>query len=256
MNRTSSSIITSLLIISTGATLSACGSAGSPRPSGDAPVVATAPALQPSGSTRTINVRGIGTASETPDKATITIGVETNSTDAQSALRDNNAKAAELLKLLKVTGIEDKDLQTSQLSIYPQYDVQNTKIVGYQVSNLVTATVNDISKVGAAIDAAAGIAGNAIRIQNLSFGLSDDAEALKKARTLAVENATLQAEQLAAAAGVKVGALRIIGSTSVVNAPMLYQLDRGKVSGDAGVPIAPGSADVTAEVDLVFDLVA
>ncbi len=206
---------------------------------------------------RTINVHGVGRASETPDQATVTMGVETNAATAQLALRENNTKAAELIALLKSSGVEDRFIQTSQLSVYPQFDNQGRKIVGYQVSNIVTATVKDVKKAGAVIDAAAGVAGDAIRIQSLGFGLSDSSEPVKRARTRAVEDARTQAEQLATAAGVKVGALRTISSSSVSAPPILYQQNvSAKVaSADSSVPLEAGSAEVTAEVDLVFDLV-
>ncbi len=211
-----------------------------------------------SGANRSINVHGIGRASETPDQATVTMGVETTGATAQLALRENNAKATELIALLKSNGVEDRYIQTSQLSVYPQFDNQGRKIVGYQVSNIVTATVKDVKKAGAVIDAAAGVAGDAIRIQGLSFGLSDSSEPLKRARTRAVEDARAQAEQFAAAAGVKVGALRTISSTSVTTAPVLYQQNvSAKVaSADSSIPLEAGSAEVTAEVDLVFDLLS
>ncbi len=206
---------------------------------------------------RTINVHGVGRASETPDQATVTMGVETNAATAQLALRENNAKATELIALLKSNGVEDRYIQTSQLSVYPQFDNQGRKIVGYQVSNIVTATVTDVKKAGAVIDAAAGVAGDSIRIQSLSFGLSDSSEPLKRARTRAVEDARTQAEQLAAAAGVKVGALRTISSSSVSSPPILYQQNvSAKIAAsDSSVPLEAGSAEVTAEVNLVFDLV-
>ncbi len=255
MNRISSTVLTALLIVPVGLALTGCGPGNTPAATGAVGSVTAVGSITAPASTKSINVHGVGTASETPDKATLTIGIETDAPTAQVAMRDNNTKATELIKLLKVNGVADKNVQTSQLSVNPRYDEKGTKIVGYQVSNLVTVTVTELAKVGPVIDAAAGAAGDSLRLQNLSFGLSDDSAAMKAARIKAVENAKAQAEQLATAAGVKVGALRIINSSSIVNAPVLYQFERGKVA-DAGVPIAPGSADVTAEVDLVFELVA
>jgi uncharacterized protein len=261
MNRISSSIIAVLIFIPVGSVLAGCSSA-SPNADGTEIVVAAAPtpsSPSPGAAVATpgksISVRGVGTASATPNQATLTIGVETVSTTAQAALRDNSSKAAELIKVLKASGVEDKNMQTSQLSIFPRFDEKGTKVVGYQVSNTVTATVKDIAKVGPVIDAASVVAGDAIRMQNLSFGLSDDAAAMKVARTKAVENAKVEAEQLAAAAGVKLGALRVINSSSRVDAQVLNQFGR-ETAADSGSAIQPGSADVTAEVDLIFELIA
>jgi uncharacterized protein len=157
--------------------------------------------------------------------------------------------------MLKDSGIEDKCIQTSQLSVYPQFDNQGCKVVGYQVSNIVTVTIKDVKKAGPVIDAAAGVAGDAIRIQSLGFGLSDSCEPLKRARIRAVEDARAQAEQYAAAAGVKVGPLRTITSTSSFNTPIIYQNVARVASADSGVPLEAGSAQVIAEVDLIFDLI-
>ncbi len=209
---------------------------------------------------RTIVVHGVGFASGTPDQASITLGVETVGATAQSALRDNTAKASELIKLLKAAGVEDKFIQTSQLSIYPRYDNEGKKINGYQVSNIVTATLKDMKKAGEVIDQAAGIAGDAIRIQGVSFSLSQDSPLIatmqKNARTRAVADAKLQAEQLAEVAGVKLGQLRTISTSSNMSAPVLYQQNFAKTSADASgtVPLEGGSQQITAEVDLVFDI--
>jgi uncharacterized protein len=202
---------------------------------------------------RTINVHGLGQASEVPDQATVLLGVETSAATAQQALRDNNAKASELIAVLKDNEIQDRAIQTSQLSVYPQYDTEGRTVIGYQVTNMVTVTINEVAKVGPVIDAAAGVAGDSIRIHNLSFGLSNPSEPLKRARVRAVEDATSQAHQFAAAAGVKVGMLRTISSTSSFNQPVFHQA-MARFSDGPGVPVEAGSAVVTAVVDLVFAL--
>jgi uncharacterized protein len=205
---------------------------------------------------RTVNVHGLGKKSQAPDQVTVTMGVETRGATAADALKANNVKAAELIKVLKDRGVEDKHLQTSQLSIYPQYDNEGRKITGYNVSNIVTATLTDIKGAGGLIDAAAGVAGDAIRVQGLSFSLSDSAEALKVARERAVADGRTQAEQFAAAAGVKLGALLTI-STSSVNLPSpVFRQNTvfAKTADDGSVPIEAGAQEVSAEVDLVYEI--
>ncbi len=207
---------------------------------------------------RTIVVHGTGRASATPDQATISLGVETNGATAQAALRDNSTKAAELIKLMKSAGVDDKSIQTSQLSIYPRYDDKGQKITGYQVSNMVTVTVKDIKKAGEMLDQAAGLSGDAIRIQGVSFSLSDGSPVMaatqKEARTQAVKDARLQAEQLAEAAGVKIGALRSISNSSYSAPPVMLEQSRAKLAADSSVPLEAGAQQVIAEVDLVFDM--
>ena len=120
-----------------------------------------------------ITAQGIGKVSGTPDVVTIGLGVQTTSTSAQSALDENNKLATDAIAVLKDNGVAPEDLQTSQLSVYPTYGDQG-QITGYQVSNMVTAKLRDISKSGAVIDAVGKSAGNAIRVQQLSFAIDDD----------------------------------------------------------------------------------
>ena len=204
---------------------------------------------------RTVNVHGVGKTSQAPDQVTVTMGVETLGATAAEALKANNEKATELIKVLKDRGVEDKHLQTSSLSIYPQYDTTGRRITGYTVSNTVTATMTDIKGAGALIDAAAGVAGDAIRVQGLSFSLSDSADALKIARERAVADGRTQAEQFATAAGVKLGILRTISTVSVnVPVPVFRQAKLASAADASSVPIEAGSQEVSADVDLVYEI--
>src|SRR2546429_9153820 len=86
-----------------------------------------------------ITVHGVGRVSGTPDLLTVVLGVETRAPKATDALPDNSRRANALVDLLKQRGVDKRDLQTSQLSINPQYDEKGRVITGYDVSNLVTA---------------------------------------------------------------------------------------------------------------------
>lgn len=205
---------------------------------------------------RSVRVQGIGLVTQVPDQVTISLGVETKAATAAAALRDNNAKSNELIKVLKARGVADKDLQTSQLSIYPQFDNRGVRITSYQVNNSVTATLKDLANAGALVDAAAAVAGDAIRVNSLSFSIADTSAVLAKARLAAVKDARAQAEQYAAAAGVKLGALRTItGGSASVPPPVFAEAKTAAASVDAApAPILPGNQEVTANVELVFDL--
>jgi uncharacterized protein len=223
------------------------------------PAVSTQAITQavPAATVRTIIVHGSGKALATPNQVTVTLGVETNAKTAQAALKDNNTKADELVKLLKSAGIDAKDIQTYQLSAYPQYDNTGRKLSSYQVTNTVTATIRNLAKAGEIIDQAAASAGDAIRIQSVSFSLSDEspamASSLKTARANAVADARLQAEQLATAAGVKLGALRTISAGNVSAPPVVLDQGRQLDVAAKSVPLEAGSQQITADVDLVFE---
>jgi uncharacterized protein len=205
-----------------------------------------------------IAARGVGQVKGTPDTLRVVLGVETRSASAREALAANNDKANALINTLKEKGVEQKDIQTSQLSIHPTYDDKGQRITGYQVNNSVTATLHDIGGAGALIDAAAAAAGDAVRVQSIGFSIDDDSALKAEARTQAVHLAQLQAEQMARAAGVKLGGIRRISEVPATG-PMLYheQLDavaQGSARAASPPPIEPGQQELSLTVDVVWDL--
>jgi hypothetical protein len=195
----------------------------------------------------------------TPDTLRVVLGVETRSASAKDALAANNDKANALVDTLKGKGVEAKDIQTSQLSIHPTYDDKGQRITGYQVNNTVTATLHDIAGAGALIDAAAGAVGDAVRVQSIGFSIDDDSALKAEARTQAVHLAQLQAEQMAKAAGVKLGAIRFISEVPA-SGPMPYydKFAEGRsaapAAGAAPAPILPGQQELSLTVDVVWDI--
>ena len=202
---------------------------------------------------RTIVVDGTGRVSETPDRMILNLGIETSAPRVASALTANNAAATTMNKLLKEKGIDPKDIQTSGLSIFTQFDNTGRKITAYTVSNTVTVVIRKIDTSGALIDAVASSAGDAIRINGLSFAIGDSAKAQGRARELAVADARTQAEQLTKAAGVKLGALRTIRTSAEPSIAQQPQFSERSVA-KASVPIEAGSFEVSASVQLVYDI--
>ncbi len=86
---------------------------------------------------RQITVVGKGEAKATPDTARVQIGVQSEAPSAREALTDNNGKMTALIAKLKELGVADKDIQTSNISIYPRYDHNGREVLGYQVNNMV-----------------------------------------------------------------------------------------------------------------------
>jgi len=178
---------------------------------------------------------------------TVGLGVETQAPDARSALDSNAQKTTALIDTLKSRGIPADDIQTSGLSVSPAFDGGSGHINGYQVTNRVTATLHDIGAAGTLIDAAAAAAGDAVRVDQTMFSISDDSELRAQARADAVRKAQDQAKQIADAAGVKLGAVRSIveGSESAnPEAPFMR----------APTPVAAGSQEVTVNVTVTYDI--
>jgi uncharacterized protein YggE len=201
-----------------------------------------------------IATRGVGRATGTPDTVTVLIGVSTQASSARSALDANNAKANALIELLRSNGVAAKDLRTSQLSINPTYNDKAGSITGYQVENTVQATLHDLSKAGALLDAAVGAIGNAVRIQQISFSIGDDSRLRAQARAQAVSQAKAQAAQLAQAAGVTLGPIRSLTELADVGAPITYDLQSAAGTSAASVPLQAGQQEITVAVDLVYEI--
>ena len=227
------------------------------------PVVAAAPvgsgsanltvAAADTGS-RLITAQAIGTVTGTPDVVTVSMGVETRSESAQAALEENNRLAADAIAILKNNGVAAEDLQTSQLSVNPTYDDKST-ITGYQVTNMVTAKLRDITKAGTLIDAVGQAAGDAVRVQQLSFSIDDDSGLRATARANAVTRAQTQAQQMAEAAGVSLGPIHAIIEAPTAT-PIAYPaaaMDSASLAAGA-VPIEAGSQELRVVVQVVYEI--
>lgn len=194
------------------------------------PLAATAAlfaALQPASAdtislAHTITVDGEATINVDPDHASMTLGVVTNGDTVSDALRQNNIKMNGVLAAVRAQGVKQNELQTSAFSIEPQHptdkngQVLYNEISGYQVTNSLTVTVSDLTKVGAIIDAAANAGANTSN--NVVFEISNREELLDRARAAAMRNAKHKADMLANAVGARVGALITVGNTSVQSA--------------------------------------
>lgn len=228
----------------------ACGDSDAPASAapGSSPVAGEGPAV--------ISASGLGTVTGKPDVLTVQLGVETSAPRAEDALDDNNNRATALIDTLKQRGVADKDIQTSQLSIYPRYDDQGRRITGYQANNMVTAKLRDLGGAGALIDAAAEVAGDAVRVNSIAFSIDDDSALLATARADAVRRAKAQAEQMAEAAGVKLGKVRSISESGSSAPPMPYPMYAGAPAADAAksVPIEAGSQELNLTVNVIYEI--
>ena len=172
---------------------------------------------------RTISTEGIGQVSLTPDMASISIGVNTQDKDAAVAVEENSQKVEAVMAALSEFDIEDKDIQTSNFSIYPRQNWDkdgNVTDVTYVVSNTVVVTVRELDDLGAVLNAVVQAGAN--NINGISFDVEDKVEASKQAMENAVKDARERADVLAAAAGVEVGDVHTITSYSYGSSEPIY----------------------------------
>jgi hypothetical protein len=199
----------------------------------------------------TIVVAGHGEVTGTPDTMTMTIGVSTTRPGAQEALDQNRAEANALQETLHAKGVDNKDMQTSDLSISPDYDKHGT-ITGYRVSNMVTVTLHDLKQAGGVIDAGAAAVGNDISFNGVQLSIDDTSALLREARQNAVKTAMAHARQLAQAAGMQLGTVRKIDDTgTVVPQPLFYNAPFAAQKA-ASTPIQAGSQQLSVDVSIAF----
>lgn len=196
-----------------------------------------------------ITATGTGRVSGTPDLATITVGVEVRADSAQAALEQASQGARDVIDTLRGAGVDGADVATSNLSVSPVYGETRERVVAYEATNTVTATLRDLDGAGSAIDAAAGAAGENVVLRGIAFSFSDASELVAEARAQAVEQARAQAEELAEAAGVTLGPLvSLTESGAGLPGPLPFQADVA----ESAVPIEPGSQELTVSVTAVY----
>ncbi len=202
-----------------------------------------------------ITVSGEGQVRSTPDLMTMSIGIEVEERTVAEARTAAADAATSLIDSLKSNGIAEKDIQTTSVSIYPRYTYpQNDqpRIIGYTAANQLTVKVRDLDRAGAVIDEAVGAAGEAARLQGISFGVDDPAPLLKEAREKAVADAKSRAEAYARAAGVNVGAVLSISETTASYIPDSRDAGMAYADMEKVTPIEPGEATTSVNVTVRF----
>ncbi len=234
-------IIFAIALLVLGSLLTACGPSNI--------TVQTQPAE------RTITVSGTGKVTLTPDIAYVSIGVNTQNASAKDAVAENNTQSQAVITTIKGFGVADKDIKTTDFSIYPQQQYDNNgKLTGvlYVVNNIVYVTVRDLSKLGDLLDSS--VSSGANNINSIQFDLADKTAALTQARQAAVAEASKQADELTKATNVGLGAVQSI-SYSDTTVPIVVQYAKADVAAPAAsVPVQSGSMEISTTVTIVYGL--
>ena len=202
-----------------------------------------------------ISVSGEGNVSVPPDLAQIDAGVATDAKTAKEAAEANNVAMSKVLAALKGTGIDEKDFQTSRLSLQPQYAPNKvssgpTSITGYRASNRVTIKVRDLTKVASVIDTL--VAAGANDIGNVGFTVAQPSKLLDEAREKAVADARRKAEIYARAAGVTLGAPLDITEGGAPTPMFRSKMVAAAPMAIAGTPVAQGEETLSVSVSITW----
>ena len=205
---------------------------------------------------RTISVTGEGETTAKPDMATMQIGVDRKAVTARAALQANSEAMDAAIGALKKAGVAQKDMQTSNVSLYPDYvydrQAEEQRLRGYRASNTLTVKFRDLDKMGSVLEAA--VASGANELRGISFGFTDPKPLFEKARTAAVKDAKAKASLYAEAAGVRLGDLITIGEPGLSMPVALKQAEADvvRVTASRAVPIQAGENAVRAQVNVIY----
>jgi uncharacterized protein YggE len=204
----------------------------------------------------TLSISAFGEVKAVPDKATITLGVQTSAPTAAQAMNDNAARMTAVVAALRKQGLGDRDIQTSNLNLSAQYDYEQNKpprLTGYQASNDVTITVNDLKRLGPTIDAVTAAGVN--QINGIGFGLKDPQGFEDQARLKAVQALQAKAQLYAGATGYRIGRLVNLaeggGAQPMPFAPKMVTLSAARA---ASTPVEAGELTVRADVSGIYEL--
>jgi len=201
---------------------------------------------------RIVTVTGEATVGVAPDAAIIRIGVSSQEKTAREAGEANAKQMTSVLAAIKASGIAERDIQTSRLSLQPQYDPNKggtARLTGFQANNQVTVRIRDIDTLPSVLDRA--IAAGANEMSGIEFVVSEQSKLLDQARDDAIADARRKAELYARAAGAKLGQVVSISEEGVTPPqPRPMQAVRA-----GAVPVAPGEQTLRAIVSVSYELI-
>jgi uncharacterized protein YggE len=233
-------------------------------------------------STNTITVSGHGEALAVPDIATFSFTVVSDKATVAAAQEDATAKINAVTSYLAESGIDKKDIQTSDYSVYPQYEYQNAVcptvaptysgsassaiycpsgkqvLKGYEVRQTTTIKVRDTAKAG---DLLTGVGGKgATEVSGLNFTFDKPDQVQEDARDKAIANAKDKADMLAKSLGVKL--VRVVSFNENGNYPvpmyardMAYGSTAGVANEAKSAPeISIGQNKVTSDVNVTYEI--
>lgn len=217
-------------------------------------LAACSDAGSPNGEVRTVSVTGTGDAQAAPDQAQLSAGVESFADTVAAASQNNESAVRRIMKALSSQGIEGKDIGTSNYSIWAEqnYNEPDRRITGYHVSNIVTVTIKDITKIGEVLAAVTNAGANSV--QGIAFSVSDTDALENQARERAMADARRRAESLTSLAGVGLGEVVSLSTSSGPDyRPVMAKREMMEMSVDAPSPsITPGQQSISVQIQVTY----
>jgi uncharacterized protein YggE len=209
---------------------------------------------------RTITVSGQGEIEAEPDRAVVTLGAEARRPEMEEARAQVTKTVDAVLKLTRELGIAPQHVRTTRINVQPEYTWDNAgrerRFIGYYVARQIEIELQDLEKLGSLLERALDLGVNQLGDPRLDSSRRRDLE--REAIGKAVEDARLNAEAVAKAAGARLGPPRTISASSgFVPPPVPYALNkamRAEAAVDASQTYQGGQLRFTANVQVQYDL--
>jgi uncharacterized protein YggE len=202
----------------------------------------------------TLHLSADGEVKAKPDLAVINVGVRVEALTAAAALAQNRTQMNAALAALKAQGVPDSDIQTSNLSLEPQYNFDKgaRHLTGYQAANTVSAKLHEMKRIGGVVDALVSAGAN--QIDGISFQVADPKPLEEAARREAVKALQAKADLLAQAAGYRVQRLVRLAEGAGFGGIAPQPVAMARMVAQSATTVEPGELSVRVTVNGTYEL--
>lgn len=203
-----------------------------------------------------LDVSATGVSNRVPDVAIISAGVVTRASTASAAMRENAERMERVIAALKAAGVADRDIQTSNLNLNPEYrhqDNQAPQLIGYTASNQVNIRFRDVRNSGRVLDVL--VAHGANQINGPTLSLDQPQAALDEARANAIAIGRARAQLYARSLGMQVARIVSVSESGGHFAPPQPMPERSDMAMAASkTQVVPGEQSYQVALAMVFEL--
>lgn len=202
---------------------------------------------------RQVTVVGSGEVKGVPDTLTADVGIESVAPDVTTAMNQTNDRAKAVLNALNASGIDAKDISTTQVSLQPQYG-DGSVISGYRAGNSIQVKIRKLDTASQVLANVVSAGGEATRINSVSYSIEDDSKLVSDARARAFNDAKDRAQQYAQLSGLSLGKVISISEAPSGAGPPVPPVPMPRGAMATEVPLQPGEQTVGFSVTAVWEL--
>ncbi len=217
-------------------------------------------------SQNTITVSGTGEVSARPDLAIISFSVVTEAVTVSEAMEENSSKMNQIIAFAKEQGVEEKDLKTTNFSIYPRYEWHregvywpypegDRALVGYEINQTLQVKIRNMEKIGDIVQGATNLGVN--QLGNLSFSIDDEDGLKEQARNEAIDEAKAKAKKLATQLEVRLVKITNFSEGGYSPMPRYDNYAESAVAmggGETAPEITTGENEITVSVSITWEI--